>query len=868
MKNFTIGILAHVDSGKTTLSEGLLYSAGEIRKLGRVDHKNTFLDTDSLEKERGITIFSKQAVLKTENSLITLLDTPGHVDFSAETERVLSVLDYAILVISGTDGVQSHTVTLWSLLKSHNIPVFIFINKMDISPYDKESLLVNLQNKLNESCLIIENTDKFYENAAMCSEEAMNMYLEQGLIDKNTIMKLIKERKIFPCFFGSALKQDGVDSFLNIIDEYSLPSFENESFGAKVFKITQDEQGNRLTHLKITGSSLKVKQTIQYNDCDGNEITEKINSIRIYSGNKFTTIDEATQGTICSVVGMSKSYSGQGLGFEKSDVSVILEPVFSYKVNINDGTDPITALSKFKKLQEEEPQLKVNWNSTLKEIHLCIMGEIQCEILKRIIYERFSLDVDFVEGSILYKETIEQKVEGVGHYEPLKHYAEVHLLIEPQERGSGITIETECTEDELSKNWQRLIVTHLKEKTHLGVLTGSPLTDVKITLISGRAHLKHTEGGDFRQATYRALRQGLMQAKSILLEPIYSFILEVPSNCVGRAMTDVENMGGNISITENDADFTVLTGTAPVSKMRSYYKDVISYTKGKGKLSCKLTGYNCCKNQDVVVNEINYNPEADLDNTPDSVFCAHGAGFSVKWDEVFNYMHLPLYEQKYESKETTYVHKPKTNVSNCSDGELMRVFEMTYGKINSEPYKEMKTPKNIENNNYKGSPKKYDKTILLVDGYNVIYSHDELKLLAKDNLEHAREQLIEMLYAYKTLKKEDIIVVFDAYNVKDNTRKSLDKNGISIVYTKEDETADAYIEKATHQLCKNNRVYVATSDGLEQLIILGQGAIRIPTSQFLDEIKNADKVMRKILEDYNKKHNTKNHITMPISKDE
>lgn len=867
MKKVSLGILAHVDSGKTTLSEGLLYCAGEIRKIGRVDHKNTFLDTDEMEKERGITIFSKQAVLKSENSLITLIDTPGHVDFSAETERVLSVLDYAILVINGTDGVQSHTVTLWSLLKSHNIPVFIFVNKMDISPYTQNALLSNIKNKLNENCILFdEKCSEFYENIALCSEYAMEMYLNKSFVDADTIKSLIKTRKIFPCYFGSALKQEGVDNFFKLIDEYTIPQPEKDSFGAKVFKITQDEQGNRLTHLKITGGSLKVKQILSYKDSENNQIEEKINSIRVYSGNKFTTLDTAKQGDVCVIVGPLKTYSGQGLGFESSDISVMLEPVFSYRLKINDTTDNIVALSKLKKLQEEEPLLRVSWSESLKEIHLCIMGDIQAEILKRVLKERFNLDIDFVEGSILYKETINNTVEGVGHYEPLKHYAEVHLLLEPGERGSGVIIESECSEDELSKNWQRLILTHLHEKTHIGVLTGSPITDIKIKLVSGKAHIKHTEGGDFRQATYRALRQGLMQAEKVLLEPIYSFILDIPTTCVGRAMTDIENMGGNVTVSDSDSEFTTLSGSAPVSKMQNYQKELTNYTKGKGKISYKPIGYDVCKNQEEVTNNFDYNPELDIDNTPDSVFCSQGAGFNVKWNEVYDYMHIPLLAKKYSS-EAVIAPDKHTNIktTNISDEELIRIFEMTYGKITSKPYKEMRTEKTNNTPVYKGTNKKYEKTYLLVDGYNIIHFWDELKAIASGNLQHAREILIERLHTYKVIKKVEIIIVFDAYKVKNGTRTTENVHGINIVYTKEAETADAYIEKATHSLSKNNRVYVATSDGLEQLIILGQGAIRIPASQLVEEIKSTENDVHKILEEYNKKHTSKNQINISDS---
>ncbi len=863
MKKITLGILAHVDSGKTTLSEGLLFSAGEIRKRGRVDHGDTFLDTDLMEKERGITIFAKQAVLKTQSGLITLLDTPGHIDFSAETERTLSVLDYAVLVISGTDGVQSHTLTLWHLLKSHNIPTFIFVNKMDIATYDKSALLSNLKSKLDDNCIVIDNSPEFYENAAMCSEDAMQYFLENGTLTDETVKALIKNRKLFPCYFGSALKQEGVDSFLKLIDDYTLPLSENAEFGAKVFKITTDEQGNRLTHMKITGKNLTVKEVLNYADRNGEKSSEKVNSIRIYSGNKFSVTEKAEMGTVCAVMGLSKTFSGQGLGFEKSSFDIALEPVFSYKIQINDNTDSIVALSKLKKLEEEEPQLKVFWDEQLKEIHLRLMGEIQCEILKRVLLERFELDIDFVQGGIVYKETIKSAVEGVGHYEPLRHYAEVHLLIEPLKNGEGLVFETDCSEDSLSKNWQRLILTHLKEKTHMGVLTGSPLTDVKITLVSGKAHLKHTEGGDFRQATYRAVRQGLMQAECVLLEPYYSFILDIPTTSLGRAMTDIENMGGIVSPPETDGENAVLTGTAPVSKMRNYHKDITVYTKGKGHLSCKLSGYNPCINQQEIINSIGYDAEADIINTADSVFCSHGAGFLVKWDEVFDYMHLPLSLGEEKTETETKVFVPEKRKSVISDEELIKIFEMTYGKINTAPRKEMRTEKHIPSGTPKYKPKVFDGSYLLVDGYNIIHASPELKKLADENLEHARHSLISKLMGYQIIKKIEIIVVFDAYKVKGNHGETEKIQNINIVYTKEAETADAYIEKATHRLSKNNRVQVATSDGLEQIIILGQGALRIPASQFLADLESSQSEIEKLIENYNKNNNSKNTIKFP-----
>lgn len=859
MKKIVTGILAHVDSGKTTLSEGLLFSAGEIRKRGRVDHGDTFLDTNHIERERGITIFAKQAVLKTKNSVITLLDTPGHVDFSAETERTLGVLDYAVLVISGTDGVQSHTETLWHLLKNHNIPTFIFVNKMDISSYSANTILYNLKAKLDDNCISFSGNiedESFFENVAICDEEAMQSFLELGNVSKDKICALIKERKMFPCFFGSALKQEGVDEFLNLFDEYTLPDKPIADFGAKVFKITQDEQGNRLTHIKVTGGVLNVKEQLVGIDKTKTEWREKVNAIRIYSGNKFTMTDKAEQGMVCALTGLTRTYAGEGLGIENTTDEFALEPVFSYKVQINDNTDAIVALSKFKKLEEEEPQLNVFWDEQLNEIHLRLMGEIQCEILKRIISERFDMDIDFVQGGIVYKETIADAVEGVGHYEPLRHYAEVHLVIAPDERGAGVSFHTDCSEDLLSKNWQRLILTHLNEKTHLGVLTGSPITDVKITLVSGRAHLKHTEGGDFRQATYRAVRQGLMQAKSILLEPWYSFSLELPATSLGRAMTDIEKMGGKLSLPETSGEIAVVSGRAPVYEMREYHKEVTAYTKGRGHLICKLCGYEPCTQQDEVIANIGYDAEADLVNTADSVFCSHGAGFLVKWYEVFDYMHLDLTlnQDDEENKKEELIFKAKENI-HASDEELIAIFERTYGKINSKPQREMKTHKEIQSTKPKGKPKKYDKTYLLVDGYNIIFASDELKEYAKESLDMARSMLITKLCNYQSVRECEIIAVFDAYKVKGKHREVEKIDNINVVYTKEAETADAYIEKATHELSKNNRVHVATSDGLEQIIILGGGALRITAAQLLADIKKAEEEIRDLIDEFNRRAN-------------
>ncbi len=857
MKKIVTGILAHVDSGKTTLSEGLLFAAGEIRKRGRVDHGDTFFDTNKIERERGITIFSKQAVLKTSGSEITLLDTPGHVDFSAETERTLSVLDYAVLVVSGSEGVQSHTETLWYILKNKNIPVFIFINKMDISSYSRDALLHNLKAKLDDNCVdfAAEGSESFYESIAMSDENAMQLFLEKGEVEKAEISRLIRERKIYPCFFGSALKQEGVDEFLKLFDEFTLPAEKSDKFGAKVYKITQDEQGNRLTHIKISGGTLKVRELVSGTDKNGSEWSEKVNQIRIYSGDKFKTADAAEQGTVCAVTGLSGTFAGQGLGTEKNTEEFALEPVFVYKLQINDGTDSTVALSKLKKLQEEEPQLSVLWNEQLSEIHLKLMGDIQCEILKRIIKERFDLDVDFVQGSILYKETVAAPVEGVGHFEPLRHYSEVHVMIEPGERGSGVKIASTCSEDELAKNWQRLVLTHLGERKHTGVLTGSELTDVKLTLVSGKAHIKHTEGGDFRQATYRAVRHGLMRTENILLEPWYSFSLEIPTEYLGRAMTDIEKMGGKISMPDSSGEISVLKGRAPVSKMREYQKNVTAYTKGLGHLSFRLCGYEECMDADKVIAEIGYDPEADLANSADSVFCDHGAGFLVKWDEVENFMHLPYQKDKPADDSIVPLPAPKRKEEWVSEEELIKIYEHTYGKIEHKLPRKMKTEKTpaIPQKSMP-KPKKYDKTYLLVDGYNIIFASDELKKYSEESLDLARSTLISKLCGYKAVRDCEIILVFDAYRVSGKHREIERTDGISIVYTKEAETADSYIEKTSHELSKNHRVQVATSDNLEQIIILGGGALRIPTRQFLSDLESAEEEIAQRVWEINEKN--------------
>ena len=846
MKKISIGILAHVDAGKTTLSEAMLYTTGTTRRLGRVDHKDAFLDTHTLERSRGITIFSKQAVLQTGDTEITLLDTPGHVDFSAEAERVLQVLDYAVLLISGTDGVQSHTETLWYLLKSYHVPVFIFVNKMDLAQSGKELIMAELQRRLDGSCIDFSGTDggaisgDCGEAAALTDEKIMQEYLENGELAAETVINAVRKRKIFPCFFGSALKMNGVDKLLQGLSAYTRAAEYGGEFGASVFKITEDEQGNRLTHLKVTGGTLKVRSVLN---------GEKVNAIRIYSGTRFKTVDEAPAGTVCAVTGITNAYAGQGLGVAADSPLPLLEPLFSYKIILPPHIDVYTGLAMLRRLEEEDPQLRIVWNEQLREIHLQLMGEIQLEILKSVISQRFGFDVEFGTGSISYRETIAAPVEGIGHYEPLRHYAEVHLLMEPAERGSGLRFVTECREDKLDKNWQRLILTHLAEKKHLGVLTGSPITDMKITLIAGRAHLKHTEGGDFRQATYRAVRQGLMSAESILLEPWYRFSIRVPLDCTGRAMTDLQRMEAEFSSPEQNMNETIIEGFAPAEAMRGYQAEVTAYTKGKGRMSCIPDGYRPCRNTEQVMAERGYNAENDIDNPPDSVFCSHGAGFAVKWHEVPGYAHINtgLSGVPEEQDEPTERIVNQFKEQKATDKELMEIFERTYGKINRDERSAMRTEKKREPKPYKGTALPTGPEYLLVDGYNIIFAWDKLKAMAEDNLDLARSELINILCNYQGFRRCELIVVFDAYKVKGNRGEVEQVGGISVVYTKEAETADMYIEKATRKLGGKHRVRVATSDRLEQLIILGSGAQRVSASEFLKEVEETEKTIRSYL---------------------
>lgn len=864
-KQITMGILAHVDAGKTTLSEGILYTCKAIRKLGRVDHQDAFLDTNTLERNRGITIFSKQAECTLGEFGITLLDTPGHVDFSAEMERTLQVLDYGILVISGADGVQGHTETLWRLLSRYQIPVFLFINKMDQPGTDRETLLVELKEKLDTNCVDFsadQTSEDWKEQVAVCDEQVMEAYLEGEEISRVQIQKMIWERKLFPCYFGSALKLTGVKEFLEDLKLRIRESSYPESFGAKIYKITRDSQGERLSHMKITGGALKVKSVLSNGKPgeSGEDIwQEKVNQIRIYSGEKYTMVSEVKAGTVCAVTGLTATYPGQGLGSEQASDMPVLEPVLSYRIGLPEEVNGHQALLQLRQLEEEEPLLHIVWNGTLGEIYAQVMGEVQIEILKSLIKERFGMTVTFDEGNIVYKETILEPVEGVGHFEPLRHYAEVHLLLEPGETGSGLIFAADCSEDVLDRNWQRLILTHLEEREHKGVLIGAPITDMKITLLTGRAHIKHTEGGDFRQATYRAVRQGLRKAKSQLLEPYYEFRLEVPSEQVGRSMTDIQKMLGEFDPPKTEGEMTVLTGSAPVVTMRDYQKEVISYTSGRGRLSCTLKGYYPCHNQEEVVEAVGYDPEADLENPTGSVFCAHGAGFVVNWDQVEDYMHVESgwnapagQETKPEKPVTAKNWKEENEKYLATEKELEEIFERTYGpirKLGEEPpagrsVKGWKKSRRDPLEGYGKSTSDYkqkktpdgEKEYLLVDGYNIIFAWEDLKELAAVNIDGAREKLMDILCNYQGFKKSTLILVFDAYKVKGNPGSVETYHNIHVVYTKEAETADQYIEKTVHEIGRKYRVTVATSDQLEQVIILGQGGQRMSARKLLEDV--------------------------------
>ncbi len=856
MKRSVIGILAHVDSGKTTLAEAMMYLSGNISRQGRVDRRDSFLDNFRLERERGITIFSKQAVMRYDDMEFTLLDTPGHVDFCAETERTLQVLDYAILVVSGTDGVQSHTSTLWRLLRKYGVPCFIFVNKTDMDGFDRDRILDDLRAKLSARCVDFSpDNDGLYEDIALCDDSLLDKYSAAGSLGDDDIRAAIGARRVFPCMFGSALRLDGVDAFLETLSRYVAEKSYGADFGAKVYKIAEDTQGNRLTYLKITGGSLKVRDLLKgKNNTDG----EKVNQIRVYSGEKFTAVDSAQCGTVCAVTGVTFARPGEGLGAEPDTGMPVLEPVLTYSVTATDGTDVHTLLSKLRILEAEDPMLNAVWDEVGGEIRIRLMGDIQLEILQSVIAERFGIEVSFGEGSIIYKETIADTVEGVGHFEPLRHYAEVHLLLTPLPRDSGLRFDTRCKEDELDRNWQRLILTHLYEKTHIGVLTGAPITDTEITLVSGRAHPKHTEGGDFRQATYRAVRQGLMRARSILLEPVYAFTLEIPAACIGRAMTDITRMHGSFEPPETLGDTAVLSGTAPAAAMCGYSKEVVQYTKGEGRLSCTLKGYEPCHNAEEVIAASGYSAESDRENTADSVFCSHGAGHIVKWSEVEEHMHLPsvLDDRKTQdeavSRRDLSRYKSQKDIF-ALDKELMKIFEQTYGpvrrKVYSEP-KRYKTPEYEKRRGKKNLPSDFDGTeYVLVDGYNVIHAWDFLKEMTDDGMDAARSALINILCNYRGFKRCELILVFDAYRVKGHDREIEKLGGITVVYTKEAETADMYIERASYKLARTNRVRVVTSDGMEQMIILGNGAIRVSSREFLEEVRAAEDEIRELIND-------------------
>ena len=874
-RHLCIGLLAHVDAGKTTLSEAMLYTAGSIRKMGRVDNKDAFLDTFALERARGITIFSKQARLALdENTEVFLLDTPGHVDFSAEMERTLQILDYAILVVSGADGVQGHTETLWKLLTRYEIPTFLFVNKMDQEGTDRKKLMQNLQKYLSGNCLDFTSEqgidgllsdEIFAENAAVCDEAVLERYLETGEMEKEDLVSMISKRKIFPCFFGSALKLNGVEEMMHAVSVLTREPSYPEAFGAKVYKIARDEQGNRLTFLKVTGGCLNVKEEL---------LEEKVNQIRIYSGAKYETAGQVKAGEVCAVTGLSKNYPGEGIGCESESFLPVLEPVLTYQIRIPQDCDVHKMLQNLKQLEEEEPLLHIVWNERLGEIHAQLMGEVQTEILKSMIEERFGVRVEFGAGNIVYKETIRNTVEGVGHFEPLRHYAEVHLLLEPGEPGSGLHFLSNCSEDVLDKNWQRLILTHLEEKEHFGVLSGSPVTDMQITLVSGRAHQKHTEGGDFRQATYRAVRQGLKKAESVLLEPYYEYRLEVPSEMVGRALSDLQRMNGTFGSPEQVGEMAVLSGEAPVVLMQDYQREVISYTKGRGRLSCSLSGYKPSSNAEEVLTAIGYDSERDLENPTGSVFCAHGAGFVVPWDQVEDYMHLEsVFKPKEEPEQDPFDEQAVSAavrraryVSSLSPEEERELEEMAEASRRKreqarKKYSYRKTELDTGSNStgeYKSRKRERRKEYLLVDGYNIIFAWEELRELAKINIDGARGRLMDILSNYQGIRKCTLILVFDAYKVEGFPGEIQQYHNIHVVYTKEAETADQYIEKVAHEIGRKYEVTVATSDGTEQVIIRGQGCHLLSAKELHTEIVLAQKELRE--NHMEKAESTKNYL--------
>ena len=887
-EHICVGILAHVDAGKTTLSEGILYLAGSIRTLGRVDHQDAFLDNYELERSRGITIFSKQAELMLEDQPVTLMDTPGHVDFSAEMERTLQILDYAVLVISGADGVQGHTETLWRLLERYEIPTFLFINKMDQEGTDREALRKELESRLDSRCVdfgplnawtgISDDTagvapasgtgahgersktdtagnkipEEFWETLAMCDETLLDCYMENGALTAAEIADAIAGRKVFPCYFGSALKLEGVRELLDGIRTFGRAPVSSPEFGARVFKITRDAQGNRLTHMRITGGVLRVKMPLTGHGRETGEVWEqKADQIRIYSGSGFRTIAEAQAGTVCAVTGLEHTYAGEGLGAEKESWLPILEPVLSYRVELPPDCDVHHTFLKLRELEEEEPQLRMVWQEQTGEIHAHLMGEVQTEVLKSLIWERFGIRAEFGQGNIVYKETIRCAAEGLGHYEPLRHYAEVHLLLEPGERGSGLQFESRCSEDVLDRNWQRLILTHLEEKQHRGVLTGSEITDMRIILLTGRAHLKHTEGGDFRQATYRAVRHGLKCAESVLLEPVYAFRIEVPSEMVGRAMTDIQRMNGSFAPPEIEGETAVLVGQAPVSEMWGYQTELLAYTKGRGRFSCALKGYEECHNAQEVIDAIGYDSEADMDNPTGSVFCAHGAGFVVSWEHVRDYMHVDsgwrpdAEEDGQREYEADRLPRESGPAGFVDEKELEQIFARTYGTASQERRHYTKSRRVEAPGSAKPPKREASDEYLLVDGYNIIFAWEELRALARETIEGARGRLADILSNYQGCRGMHIILVFDAYKVEGGHGEVLKYHNIHIVYTKEAETADQYIEKTARVIGKNYHVTVATSDALEQIIILGAGASRMSADDLHEEVERANQEIRR-----------------------
>ncbi len=869
MKRLVVGMMAHVDAGKTTLSEALLFRTGEIRRLGRVDHQNAFLDNHEMERQRGITIFAHQAMLRTGNAAFTLLDTPGHIDFSAETERTMQVLDYAILVISGTDGIQSHTETLWRLLKHYHVPVFLFVNKMDLPGVDREARLAECKARLSGGCMDFSEmgSPAFYEMLALYRESWMEEYLETGEIARSHLQKGIAAETLVPVFFGSARDLVGVDDLLTGLDRFTMEKDYPNDFGGMVYKIAVDEKNNRLTYLKVTGGVLHVRDSITYSDERGNSFTEKVSQIRIYAGSKYTTSETALAGTVCAVTGFSHSYAGQGWGNQPNGLPPVLTSVLRYGICLPEHCNPADVWKQLEVLAEEDPTLHLIWDARHQQIQVQVMGTVQLEVLQKLIADRFALQVTFDDGQIAYRETIAAPVEGVGHYEPLRHYAEVHLLLEPLSPGSGLQFASCCRSDDLDRNWQRLILTHLAEKTHIGVLTGAPITDMRIILCAGRAHVKHTEGGDFRQATYRAVRNGLRKAKSVLLEPWVQYTLELPSIYVGKAMTDLQQMGARSEPPETQSDRTILRGSAPTKGIRGYAVQVRAYTKGQGRLTSTPAGYAPCADSESVIAQIGYDCDADLENSADSIFCAHGSGFTVRWDQVEQYMHLPLQipTQTAQATEKSELAPRRPAASFAEDAELMAIFERTYGKIQRSERHALHTPREeTQSISLQQLDAVKHTEYLLVDGYNMIFAWEELKQIAMESLDAARARLEHILSNYNGYRQSHLILVFDAYRVKGQHREVEQRENLQIVYTKEAETADAYIEKAAHDLAKHHRVRVATSDGMEQLIILGQGALRVPAEEFRQEVLRTSAEIRTKMAEL-AQHSEKNTLGRTIS---